>query len=110
MDAQGRPRLDLVMVDLDFSDPEAIDALSTCSEHLTTGALHLGETPVLQAGVISLLTEFSTCIRSKGISEFPDPIPDYNGIGGPYPPAEIPFATPELGRAVDDCRERLWMR
>jgi len=107
MDAQGRPRLDLVLVDIDFSDPVAVDALTACSEHLATGALYLGETPILQASVISLLTEFSDCIRSRGVSDFPDPIPGYNGIGGPYPLEEIPFATPELGKAVEDCRERL---
>ena len=107
LDAQGRPRLDLVMVDIDFSDPDAVDALSACSEYLVAGPLYLSGTPILQANVIGLLTEFSDCIRSRGVSDFPDPISDYNGIGGPYPVDEIPFASPDLAGAVDDCGVRL---
>jgi len=34
LDAQGRPRLELVMRDIDFSDPVSVDALTACSEHL----------------------------------------------------------------------------
>ena len=48
IDATGHPRLDLVMVTLDFSDPATADAVSACSEHLETGALDIGEDDVLR--------------------------------------------------------------
>lgn len=106
-DAQGRPRLELVMRDVDFSDPVAVSALAACSELLETGALVLTETPILAEAVVELLDEFSVCVRSRGVPEFPDPIPNYNGIGGPYPVAEIPYADPDLADAVDVCKTRL---
>lgn len=107
LDAQGRPRLELVMRDIDFSDPDSVGALSICSSHLGTGALELTQTPILQSAVVDLLEEFSDCVRSRGVPEFPDPIPEYTGIGGPYPPAEIPYADPNLAKAVDACKSRL---
>jgi hypothetical protein len=107
LDAQGRPRLELVMREIDFSDPDSVSALSACSEHLGSGALELTQTPILASAVVDLLKEFSQCVRSQGVPEFPDPIPEYNGIGGPYPPAEIPYADPALSDAVDACSPRL---
>lgn len=107
LDAQGRPRLELVMRDIDFSDPDSVSALSVCSSHLGTGALESTQTPILQSAVVDLLVEFSDCVRSRGVPEFPDPIPGYHGIGGPYPLAEIPYADPDLPDAVDACMSRL---
>ncbi len=107
LDAQGRPRLELVMRDIDFSDPDSVSALSVCSVHLETGALELTQSPILQSAVIDLLVEFSDCVRSRGVPEFPDPIPEYPGIGGPYPLAEIPYGDPDLPDAVDACMSRL---
>jgi hypothetical protein len=107
LDARGRPRLELVMRDIDFSDPDSVNSLSACSSHLRAGALELTQTPILQSAVVSLLEDFSDCVRSRGVSEFPDPIPEYRGIGGPYPLAEIPYADPDLPDAVDACKSRL---
>lgn len=107
LDARGRPRLELVMSDIDFSDPVAVNALSTCSSYLSTGALDLSQTPILAESVVGLLEEFSQCLRSRGVPEFPDPIPGYAGIGGPYPVAEIPYADPDLAEAVEACQTRL---
>ncbi|MCZ6504585.1 MAG: hypothetical protein O6834_01200 [Actinobacteria bacterium] len=107
LDAQGRPRLELVMRDIDFSDADSVSALSVCSSHLGTGALELTQNPILQSAVVDLLEEFSDCVRSRGVSEFPDPIPEYRGIGGPYPLAEIPYADPDLSDAVNACMSRL---
>lgn len=106
-DARGRPRLDLVMRDVDFADPEDVAALADCSGLLSTGALELSGSPELQRSVMLLLGDFSECVRSHGVTDFPDPIPGYSGIGGPYPAAEIPFADPDLGKAVENCRDRL---
>ena len=107
LDAQGRPRLELVMRDIDFSDPDSVSALSDCSSHLLTGALELTQTPILASAVVDRLEEFSECVRSRGVPEFPDPIPEYSGIGGPYPIAEIPYGDPALSGAVDACKSRL---
>ncbi len=107
LDAQGRPRLELVMKDIDFSDPVPVSALTACSQHLERGALELTDTPILREAVVDSLERFSDCVRSRGVPEFPDPIPDYNGIGGPYPVAEIPFADPDLADAVVVCNTRL---
>jgi hypothetical protein len=106
-DAQGRPRLELVFPDVDFADPEAVMALTSCAGFLETGALDLTSNPLLGVGVVELLNEFSQCVRSKGVPDFPDPIEGFSGIGGPYPLAEIPFADPDLEGAVDTCRSRI---
>ncbi|MEE9179021.1 MAG: hypothetical protein V3U46_11390 [Acidimicrobiia bacterium] len=107
LDAQGRPRLELVMRDIDFSDPVSVNALAACSEHLEGGALGLTDTPILAEAVVDSLERFSACVRSRGVAEFPDLIHDYNGIGGPYPVAEIPYADPDLADAVVVCNARL---
>lgn len=106
-DATGRPRLELVIRDVDFADPDQVEALSGCAEHLTTGALDLGMEPVLRALVMSNLVEFSACVRSHGVPDFPDPVPDFNGIGNPYLPSELPYDEPDLSSAVETCRVRL---
>lgn len=106
-DATGRPRLDLVIRNVDFADPDHVEALSGCAEHLTAGALDLGMEPVLRALVMSNLVEFSACVRSHGVPDFPDPLADFNGIGNPYLPAELPYDEPDLSSAVETCRARL---
>ena len=42
LDATGRPRLDLVIVTLDFGDPVVAEALATCSASLNTGSARPG--------------------------------------------------------------------
>ena len=106
-DATGRPRLELVMTDVDLTDPETVDALTRCASNLSTGALDLTGSPVLQSEVSDLLKEFSECVRSRGVNEFPDPVADFTGVGGPYPLAEIPYDDPDLADAIGVCRERL---
>jgi len=99
-DAQGRPRLDLVMIGIDFTDPELSSVFAGCSELLTTGALALTDSPVIGSGIVRLLAEFSECVRSLGVADFPDPLPGFTGIGGPYPVAEIPYSDPDLEAAI----------
>ena len=106
-DATGRPRLDLVLREADFGDPAHVEALSSCAKHLTAGALDLGMEPVLRALVMSSLVEFSECVRSHGVPDFPDPVPAFNGIGNPYPSSELPYDEPDLTAAIETCRERL---
>lgn len=106
-DAAGRPRLELVMRGIDFFDPGSAAALTTCAEHLSSGALDLSGDPILQERMKSLFEEFSVCMRDHGVPEFPDPIPGFSGIGSPYPPAEIPYSDPNLEAAVEGCAERL---
>ncbi len=106
-DAAGRPRLELAMRDIDFFDPDSAAALTACADHLSTGALDLSGDPVLEERMNSLLSDFSACMRAHGVPGFPDPIPDFGGIGSPYPSAEIPYSDPDLEAAVQQCAERL---
>jgi hypothetical protein len=107
IDATGRPRLDLVMVTLDFSDPAVAEAVSRCSEHLETGALDLGGDDALRQAILEQLTEFSLCMVNLGVEGFPEPVPGYLGIGAPFPVAEIPYSDPDFTNAVEVCREAL---
>jgi hypothetical protein len=107
LDAQGRPRLDLVMIGVDLANPDSAAVVAGCSEHLSKGALDLSSSPLIGGGVNRTLTEFSDCVRSRGVPKFPDPLPGFTGIGGPYPVAEIPFSDPDLEAAIDECRSRL---
>lgn len=107
IDAMGRPRLDLVMITLDFSDPEVAQAVSLCSEHLEAGALDLGAEDTLREAIVERLQEFSRCMVDRGVEDFPDPVPGYLGIGPPFPAAEIPYSDPEFGAAVQVCRAAL---
>lgn len=106
-DAQGRPRLDLVMLGVDLSDPAKSAIVASCSELLSAGALDLTNSPLIGSGVVGLLSEFSECVRLHGVPDFPDPLPGFTGIGGPYPVAEIPYSDPDLESAIDECRSRV---
>jgi hypothetical protein len=107
IDATGHPRLDLVMVTIDFSDPETAAAVSSCSERLETGALDIGEDDVLREQILEQLQEFSRCMVDLGVEDFPDPVPGFIGIGTPYPIAEIPYSDPGFAAAVSACRAAL---
>lgn len=104
-DATGRPRLDLVIVALDLSDPAVAEALSHCSESLNTGALDLGSEDRLRAEILAGLEDFSRCMRAWGVEDFPDPVPGFSGVGAPFSVAEIPYSDPDLETAADACRD-----
>lgn len=108
LDANGRPQLDLVNSQLDYSDPMTIEAMTACAEFLSDGALDLADDESLREGVMEQLTLFSRCVRARGVSEFPDPIPGFIGIGSPYPAAEIPYNDPELPAAAEACQETVF--
>lgn len=95
------------MIGVDLANPDSAAVVAGCSEHLSKGALDLSNSPLIGDGVNRTLTEFSDCVRSRGVPKFPDPLPGFTGIGGPYPVAEIPFSDPDLEAAIDECRSRL---
>jgi hypothetical protein len=107
IDALGRPRLDWFLGGLALTDSETVSALTACASHLGTGALDLSGEPEIKEGVLEALGDFSVCMRSRGVPEFPDPVPGFNGLGAPYPMAEIPYSDPDLDEAVAACRERI---
>jgi len=104
-DAQGRMRLELVLVRVDFSTPANSAALDECAWHLTTGPLALDGSPLIGEAVTEMLTAFSVCVRSRGVPDFPDPVDGFNGVGAPF--ERIPFHDPDLPVAVDICRARM---
>ena len=104
LDATGRPRLDLVILSVDFGDPEVADALAVCSASLNTGALDLGGDEELRHDVNEELMEFSKCMRANGVEDFPDPVPGFAGVGAPFAVAEIPYGDAELASASAACR------
>lgn len=107
LDGRGRLRLELVLARVDFSVAANVTALDRCAHHLTGGALSLDGSPVMKQAVMEMLNDFSVCVRSRGVRDFPDPRPDFNGVGTPYPMDRIPFHHPGLQDAVDECRDRM---
>ena len=108
LDGNGRPMLDAVNSQLDFSDAATVEALSECSPLLSNGALDLGFDDEFRAAVVDQLAAFSRCVRARGVDEFPDPVPGFIGIGSPYPAAEIPYDDPDLSTAVAACQETVF--
>lgn len=106
-DSQGRPRLELAFTRVDFADAGAVQAITDCSELLTSGALDLSTWPQLQQQVQLTLESFSECVRSHGVITFPDPVNPFFGVGGPYPLEEIPFDDVDLEAAVAVCSARV---
>jgi hypothetical protein len=107
LDATGRPRLDLVVMSVDFGDPAVAEALSVCSASLNTGALDLGAEDELRREINKELSAFSECMRANGVAEFPDPVPGFAGVGAPFSVAEIPYGDPELPAAAEACRDSI---
>lgn len=108
IDAAGRPHLDQVNDQLDYSDPATIVAISACAGFMGNGALDLAGNAALREGVMDQLNAFSRCLRARGVTEFPDPIPGFIGVGSPYPAAEIPYSDPDLPAAALACQETVF--
>lgn len=106
-DGTGRPRLDLAVEGLDLSDPETADAVTTCSPELGTGALDLSTDEMLRQVVLTQLTQFSACMRERGIEDFPDPAPGFTGVGTAYAIAEIPYSDPAFAEVARICSGHL---
>ena len=93
-----------MIVTLDFEDPVVAEALAICSASLNTGALDLGAEDELREEINEELREFSRCMRANGVTDFPDPVPGFTGVGAPYSVAEIPYGDPNLAAAAQACR------
>jgi hypothetical protein len=108
VDAEGRPQLGELLEDLDTATPEFRTALTSCATVLTrAGALELTSDPELQAVIIDQLASFSECMRTNGVTDFPDPTPGFNGTGSPYPLGLIPFDHPSFQSATAACQSQL---
>jgi hypothetical protein len=103
IDGMGRPRMAEALAGLDLADRAVLDALETCGHHLSSGALRLDPDPELAELVQLELEEFAECLRSRGVDDFPDPRPEFDGVGAPYPVNRIPWNDPDLTSAVDVC-------
>lgn len=102
-DARGRPRMGMALQGIDLGDPAVIDALGLCGEHLATGALALGADPEMQELVQSTLQDLVVCLRGRGVGDFPEPVPGYEGMGVPFPVNRIPWSDPDLPSAIRAC-------
>ena len=108
IDANGRPMLDAINDQLDYTDPATVKAISACAGVLSEGALDLGFDEDFRQEVVEELAAFSRCVRARGVDAFPDPIPGFIGIGSPYPVAEIPYDDADLPAAVEACEQTIF--
>ena len=107
VDGLGRPRMAQALAGLDLADRAVLDALEQCGHHLSSGALRLDADPELAELVQLELEEFADCVRSRGVDDFPDPRPDFDGVGSPYSASRIPWNDSDLPAAVDACSAAL---
>ncbi len=108
IDANGRPMLDAINDQLDYTDPATVGAVSACAGILSEGALDLGFDESFRQAVVDQLAAFSRCVRARGVDAFPDPVPGFIGIGSPYPVAEIPYDDADLPAAVEACEQTVF--
>lgn len=108
IDANGRPMLDAINDQLDYTDPATVEAVSACAGILSEGALDLGFDEDFRQEVVEQLAAFSRCVRARGVDAFPDPVPGFIGIGSPYPVAEIPYDDVDLPAAVEACEKTVF--
>ncbi|HUG33011.1 MAG TPA: hypothetical protein VMM14_08990 [Acidimicrobiia bacterium] len=104
LDGLGRPRMADVLSGLDLGSRTVLEALEDCGVFLSVGALALAPDPELRELVQAQLEAFSMCVRAEGVSDFPDPVGGFDGVGSPYPTNRIPWTDPLLAGAVATCR------
>lgn len=107
VDGLGRPRMADALSGLDLTDQSVLDALEACGGHISSGPLALDADPELAQLVRQRLGEFAECVRLEGVPGYPDPVPDFDGVGSPFPINQIPWRDPGLPDAVDACNEVL---
>lgn len=103
LDARGRPRMALALGDLDLTDDNVLAGLETCGPILVSGLLDLGADPELGSMIRANLEDLAECIRDRGVGDFPDPVPDFDGVGPAFPANLIPWSDPALPGAMADC-------
>lgn len=108
IDANGRPMLDAINDQLDYTDPATVEAITACAGVLSEGALDLGFDEDFRQDVVEQLAAFSRCVRARGVEAFPEPVPGFIGIGSPYPVAEIPYDDADLPAAVEACEQTIF--
>jgi hypothetical protein len=100
----GRPDLTALARTLGENFSGLREALADCSALLAkSGALDLEGEPVLREAVRTQFTNFSVCMRSQGVEEFPDPEAQFDGTAVPYPIISLPITDPEFGSAIEAC-------
>ena len=104
-DGLGRPMMARAMADLDLTDEAVLSALSRCAP-LLAGFLDTSSDPELESMVQANLEAFAQCLRDHGVSEFPDPVRRFDGVGEPFPSTRIPWTDPDLPVAVSLCNEQ----
>lgn len=107
LDGLGRPRMAEALAGVDLGDRQVLDALELCGELIASGPLDLGADPELAELVRVRLEEFAECVRLAGVVDYPDPVPDFEGVGSPFPTNRIPWTHPGLADAVALCSARL---
>jgi hypothetical protein len=106
LDGLGRPRMAVALAGIDFTDRPTLAALDKCGPLLSAGALDLTGDPELREMVQANLAEFAACVRERGVAGFPDPVPDFSGVGSPFPVGRIPWSDPGMPSAVGVCALR----
>lgn len=110
LDGLGRPRMAAALAGLNLSERSVLDALEACGHHLASGALDLSSDPELRSMVQDRLESFADCVRLEGVVDYPDPIPDFDGLGAPFPVNRVPWTDPGLPGAVSACTSTLGTR
>jgi hypothetical protein len=109
VDAEGQPRLPTgALAGIDTTSPEFTEAFVSCVGILTdAGAVSLSTDPELLGVIRDQLRDFSACMRSNGLPQFPDPNPNFDGSGSPYPLSAINPSDPNLSDALEVCQDLL---
>ncbi len=103
LDGLGRPQMTKALDQLDLGQRSVLNALDACGPELVSGALDLSSDPELRTLVLARLHEFASCVRANGSVRFPDPDPDFNGVGSPFDVNRVPWTDPALADAVTVC-------
>lgn len=108
LDESGRPDLGGLALANDPASPGFRAALNDCAFLLLgSGALALSDSPELLGAVRTQLARFTACMREEEVEGFPDPDPEFDGTGPPYPASAIPGDDPDLAVAIETCGNQL---
>ncbi|MEX2279059.1 MAG: hypothetical protein WEA76_03115, partial [Acidimicrobiia bacterium] len=91
LDAVGNPRYGGLAQSLDTTDPTVRAAVVECAPLLgESSVVDLAVDPEVRVLVAERLGAFAECMRAEGISDFPDPAPDFSTTPFPIVPSEAP--------------------